>query len=259
MTASERMGQATLYRVVHILNPFGAQRPTDPTMSRPFVVVLGLHSSGSSALAGVLYHLGVHLGKKLGGHYGNDPSRLCGFEERELAKFCERMIPFPSVQLQGDRSEITAFLRRWVSKRCREAYRVGTIAGGKYPQMCRLGDSLREVVGDYLRVIHINRPLNESILSVQRRSPDKNAQQLAVHQAWLWEGKSRFLAKMPREDVLEVEYSDLLSDPQSTIAQVVKFLDLSSTAEQISKAVDYVDPNCRHVFSGNSQSLLKVA
>src|SRR5262249_9106247 len=39
-----------------------------------FVAVIGLHSSGSSAMAGLLHHMGVHLGNQLGGYYGWNPA-----------------------------------------------------------------------------------------------------------------------------------------------------------------------------------------
>ena len=76
----------------------------DP-QDQPFVAVLGTHSSGSSALAGVLYHLGLHLGNSLGGFYGKDPEKVCGFEAMGLASLCERVLPFPETDYQVKRGE----------------------------------------------------------------------------------------------------------------------------------------------------------
>ena len=75
-------------------------QPIEPCTTDPFALVLGLHSSGSSAMAGVVHHLGVHLGTNMGGFYGNDPEKSCGFEELELVRLCEEIIPFPSLSVR---------------------------------------------------------------------------------------------------------------------------------------------------------------
>jgi hypothetical protein len=51
-----------------------------------WLAILGPHSSGSSAIAGVCHHLGVHVGDVLVGYYGRDPSKFnCGYEPKGLA------------------------------------------------------------------------------------------------------------------------------------------------------------------------------
>lgn len=219
---------------------------------RPFVAVIGLHSSGSSAMAGVLHHLGAFLGKNLTGYYGKDPERDCGFEAAKLARICEAAIPFPQCRIMQPLDIITAELRAWARANQGVANSSNTIAAGKYPMLCRLGPQLREAVGGSMKVVHIDRPLEESILSIQRRCPKRDPEQLAAHQRWLWEGKQEFLATLPPEDVLTVSYDRLLSNPREVAEAVAPFAGLKPTAKQIERAVKSVDAGKRHVKSVQS-------
>jgi len=221
---------------------------TDPA-TRPFLAVIGLHSSGSSALAGVLYHLGCHLGNKLGGYYGNDPEGSCGFEAVGLAELCERAIPFPTVDYARKRGQIWSALRGWINEKRREAAKAGTIAAGKYPQLCRMGNQLVSICGEHLYLLHIDRPLEESIESLARRTK-KSREEAAAHQKWLEEGKRQLLARVPKERQLTVAYADLVSSPEKEARRVAEFLSrigYQSEETRIKKAAGYINPSKRHV------------
>ena len=113
---------------------------------------------------------------------------------------------------------------RWIRNRQREATQRGTIAGGKYPHLCVMGEELTAICGDGLRVIHINRPLEESIESLKRRSRLANGwlritdEQAEAVQRWLWAGKEAFLKEVAETSLwgcpLTIEYDDLLQDPE---------------------------------------------
>ena len=79
----------------------GPWQQKQPGELPPFVAVIGLHRLGSSALAGVLHKLGVHLGNQLGGY---EPTG--GFEAITLAHLCERAYPFPSTVLAVPREHL---------------------------------------------------------------------------------------------------------------------------------------------------------
>ena len=212
----------------------------------PFVALIGLHSSGSSCLAGVLHHLGIHLGNQFSGYYGKDPnSKQCGFEAVDLAKICEDAVPFPATSYAAKQGRTFDRLRWWVNQRRREAIKRGTLAGGKYPQMCRLGDALKHVCGKQLRIIHIERPVEESIASMVRRCPNLPAEQIRAHQEWLVGGKQQILQENP--DHLTIEFGELLADPRAEIVRIVKYLGIEPTPEQVERAAAFVDPGMRHV------------
>ncbi|MGE4136406.1 MAG: glycosyltransferase family 25 protein [Pirellulales bacterium] len=213
---------------------------------KPFVAVVGLHSSGSSALAGMLYHLGAHLGSRLGGFYGNDPERSCGFEAARLAQICEAAIPFPRCQMVQPTPIVTGALRGWTSILCREAARLGTRAVGKYPMFCQLGFELRRACPG-LQVIHIDRRIRESIDSLIRRCPKRDPAALEAHQRWLWQGKLELLGETLFDQVLHVTYDELLADPSAVAIKALDFMGLRGTPEALGKAVAYVDAGRRHV------------
>jgi hypothetical protein len=217
----------------------------DPT----WLVVLGLHSSGSSALAGVCYHLGMHLGSKLGGYYGCDPERRCGFENAKLARICEAAIPFPAIELMQTAGVVAGNLRSWLNRLAADAERMNLQPALKYPLLCRLGNELMAATGPSgkLLVVHADRPLAESIESLVRRCPHRPRARLDAHQRWLDEGKREFLAGLPGEWRLDVSYDRLLAEPANVAAAIAEFAGVEPTAERIARAAAYVDPAQRHV------------
>jgi hypothetical protein len=222
----------------------------------PLVVVIGLHSSGSSALAGVLHHLGLHLGNRLVGYYGTDPNGACGFEAVRLFQICEKAIPFPATERKIKRGELWAELRAFINEKKREAFFKGTLAALKYPQLCQMGPQLRNLCGKNLRVIHIDRPIEDSIRSMQKRPDVKRngikPRDVAEHQRWLAEGKQDLLQSLPPSQVLTVRFKTLLSHPRVAITQIKKFLRIKPTREQIQRALDSVDPS-KQTVKGDKQ------
>ncbi len=214
----------------------------------PFIAVLGLHGSGSSCLAGVLHHLGVFLGERLGGFYGNEPDKnQCGFEAEGLRRICEAVIPFPQTKPRFAGRDLVPRLRKWINEKRREAADRNTLAGGKYPQLCQLGRELLDVCGDQLRLIVAERPLAESIESLQRRCPRQDAQQLADHQAWLEEGKQWLCSQVPSNRQVAVKYTELLRNPLQQVERIAKFLEISPTESQLRAVSSWIDPDKRHV------------
>jgi len=216
----------------------GPWQQNQPDDLPPFVVVVGLHRSGSSALAGVLHKLGVHLGNQLGGY---EPTG--GFEAITLAHLCERAYPFPSTTLAVPREQLVGKLRSFIDEKRREAFFKNMIAGGKYPHLCAMGEELREICGDALRVIHINRPLDESIASLKKRSAKETGwlhitdDQVEAVQRWLWDRKTAFLTEA---DHLTVEFDDLRTNPAGQIEQIIEHLRIEPTDAQIASAISHV-------------------
>ena len=234
-----------------ILRFWPAARDLAAEAPSPFVVIVGLHSSGSSAVAAVCWHLGIHLGDKLGGYYTVDPVHR-GFEEKRLARICEDAAPFPQTSINNpDRTQKR--LAAWIKDKKREAARRNVLAGGKYPHFCRLGEHLLRACGENLLVIHCDRSLDESIVSLQRRQEKQTHPRPCTPQAaeavqrWLWAGKREFLKSIPAGRLLTVAFNDLLADPEQQTLRIAGFLHLHPTVEQIHNAVSAVDPEARHV------------
>ena len=208
----------------------------------PFVAVIGLHRSGSSCLAGVLHHLGVHMGEMLAGY---EPTG--GFEAVELMRLCESAYPFPSTEPAMPQAKIAAELRRYVAKACTTAARRGSrLAGGKYPQLCAMGAELQDACGGQLRIVHIERPLQESMASLKERSRKETdflaASDAEVEQVqrWLWHEKQEFLKQVSHVDVT---FADLLAAPRREVERIASWLEIAPSEEAIGKAVAHVQPS----------------
>src|SRR5262245_60416302 len=113
--------------------------------------------------------------------------------------------------------------------------------------------NIQGICGKALKVIHCVRPLEESIESLKPRSIEARRthpglvisdEQAESVQRWLWAEKEWFLATA---DHLDGDYDRLLRDPPSVVYEIVEYLGISPSDDQISKAIGHVDAGLRHV------------
>ncbi len=107
-----------------------------------------------------------------------------------------------------------------------QAHQFKAVAGGKYPQLCRLGPDLLDVCGSQLRLIISERPLEDSIRSLQKRCPHMDPARIEAHQRWLKAGLDDLRTKVPPPRQLVVRYEDLLEQPEREARRVAGFLNL---------------------------------
>lgn len=229
-------------------NKFTPNDGSLPWAKPPFFAILGLHSSGSSAIAGACYHLGMHLGDKLAGFYGTDPEKSCGFEARGLARICEMAAPFPQPSIRlGD--GLKKEFDNWLAYSWRRAIHKKTVAGGKYPTLCAMGDWLTESCGDGLRIINCVRPPQDSIKSLAKRGgrPTCTPGQASAVQSWLHSCRQSLLDGFPVERRLDVDFYDLLTNTDAVVGRIAAFMGTDPTPSQIERAVESVKPEKRHV------------
>lgn len=212
----------------------------------PFIAIIGLHSSGSSALAGALYHLNLHLGNRLVGMYGNPP--INGGEAEGLARLFEAALPVPKTEWIVPVETVKKRLLTWINERQREAVRRGKVAAGKYPQLAATADFLPDILGDNLKIIHIDRPIEESIRSLQRRFRNVDPKSIEAHQRRLYQGAALFKEKVKPENYCKIEYAELLKKPFETLESIPKSYGIEGTIEQLEAAARYIDPAKRHEF-----------
>lgn len=219
-----------------------------------FVAILGLHSSGTSALAQALWHLGLWFGEQrfLQGYWGKD-SPAKGGEHRELAEIMETAIPLPVVQSRKKRQWLWRKLKEFIAARQAEATGKGKLPAAKYPQLCQAGRQLRNLCGQGLRLIVCDRSVDESIASLVRRTKatGEHAEQIAAHQRWLAAGRDALAAEIP-DQVCRVAYDQLLEDPASQLNRIADWLGLQPTADQLAAAVAAIEPAKRHITSPSS-------
>lgn len=214
--------------------------------TEPLVAVLGVHRSGSSCLAGVLHKLGVFMGNQLG-----DKESTGNYEAQELSELCEAAYPFPSFELQIESDQLESKFSSYIQRLQRDARSHNQLAGGESPHFCLMGDLLKKVAGEHLKVIHINRPLEESIESLKTHSHNESGILAASDEACerlqreLWKHKNKFLQT---QDHLTVDFHSLLADPESVVSEIIEYLKILPTQKQRAAAVAHVRPELRKHF-----------
>jgi hypothetical protein len=179
------------------------------------------------------------MGDKLGGYESQHGG---GGEAVGLAAICERAAKFPAAEITMDRLDLSRQLSGWIRGRLSTR----PIAGGKYPHLCAMGPELVAAAGDGLRVVVCDRPLVESIASLQRRSRKSKGwlavtdDQAEAVQRWLWEERELFLDTLPKESMFRVNWDYLQSDTSAVVAGLVDFLGISPTADQVAEAVGHI-------------------
>lgn len=207
-----------------------------------FVAVLGLYGSETSTVAMILHHLGVHMGNRL---VGFEPAG--GGEAAQLAFLCERMMPFPQTSPDWSEQRCLRTVRRWMFARKSEARQRRTVAGAKHATLCAMGSVLAQAAGPGLRVISVERPLEESIQVLAERSrydPDlqfrASTEECVALQTSLHEQRNRFLQNHPDVAVHHVDYARLRNDPESAVEALVSFLGIHPTDGQLARTIRYV-------------------
>src|ERR1700757_179718 len=114
------------------------------SVAEPIIVVLGPRCGGTSAVAGVLHHLGVYMGNEfsLAVRELNE-----SWEDLGLHQLCSRAFSEPGDQLQMDASSFQAKLRSWADVHRRAARMAGRRPGAKDPCLCLAVDFIREAWG----------------------------------------------------------------------------------------------------------------
>lgn len=229
--------------------------------SRRMILVLGMHRSGTSAVAGTLAHLGVDFSERLVAATQDNPK---GFFEhadvwqqdhailQSLGSQWDDLLPLPDGWLDSDEvrrihPEVHAVLQR--------DFAATALAGLKDPRMCRLmpvwRDWLQQAGFSTSVVLTIRHPA-EVIASLSKRdglSPD--------YAAWVWlrhvleaEAATRGL---PRVVVL---YENLLRDWRGETARMARVLEVSWPCDMdaAGPSIDaFLEPALRH-YRGTSGS-----
>ncbi len=110
-------------------------------VAEPIIVVLGPWCGGTSAVAGVLQHLGVFMGTQFDWNYRELHDT---WEDSTLSQLCRRAFSEPGAQLQMDARSFEANLRSWADNHRRAARIAGRRPGVKHPLLCVAMDFIRD-------------------------------------------------------------------------------------------------------------------
>lgn len=197
------------------------------------IVVLGIHRGGTSAVAGVLHHLGIHMGDDLLPPSKHNPKGY--FEDQEFVDIHNLILGDwrdPQVNFEPYREAYTTMIR--------ERERQHELWGIKDPRMCFVFPYFAEIAHD-VHVISVGRDPDDCAESLFARGGHtlEEATKISSHylgQKWLT--VSRF-----HGPVLKVRYDHLIDCPESIVLGIAYFVGPGSTQE----AIDFIDPTlCHH-------------
>ncbi len=217
-----------------------------PEVAAPLVAVIGLHSSGTGCVATVLDRLGLYFGDDCVGFYGKDHEGHSGFESARLTSILERFLPFPSIIAPQTTRGLDEQLHVFINSLRAKAATHKKMPAMKCPLLCQATDSLLQFPTRHMRWIHVDRPLEDSIRSLQAREVARfDAELIGDHQRWLYQGKCDLLKRA--KEVLTVPYYSLLDSPKKEIRRITEFLKIDPSNEQLLAAAAVVNPSMRSV------------
>ncbi|MDP1712912.1 MAG: hypothetical protein Q8K86_10710 [Candidatus Nanopelagicaceae bacterium] len=184
------------------------------------IAILGLYSSGSTAIAGVVHHMGINLGEPL----------WCHYESTWITNRLREWWHEPDLFSSTPFSVRVHLLTSWITEV--ERKNPNCIIGAKHPLLILSGLDIMKAWGEQTKFIWSFRPLNESISSLVRRKwwPGKEI----TMQTKLWHVLMQFLSN---RNHLCIDFSSLKQNPESQVQKIIKFLEISPTKDQQTNAV----------------------
>jgi hypothetical protein len=201
--------------------------------AEPIIVVLGPWCGGTSAVAGVLHHLGVFMGTQFDWNYRELHDT---WEDSSLSQLCRRAFSEPGAQLQMDAGSLEANLRIWADNHRGAARVAGRRPGVKHPLLCVAMDFIREACGPVVPVV-VERPVPNVIASLNRLGWWQDEQERAESTAHLIAAREQALAGTT---TVRVDFEELRAAPADVIRCLADELGLAVTAAQLKAAVDSV-------------------
>ena len=212
-------------------------------MTPAVIMVLGVHRSGTSCLAGMLSALGLPMGDS--GIRANDGNPKGFFEDRLLRRVmvkCGR-VEFPGKPFAVDYYHRIMFLREWrLARTAQDGLRIGA----KLPAMGNMVPEMDAAFRGKWKAIIPERPYIDSAKSRrERHNSRKPIEKLAAIIKSLADRRDADLTALGVK-TLRIQFSDMMSTPNVIIGRLVDFCGLSPTKEQWSSAESFVTPDLNH-------------
>lgn len=212
------------------------------------IFVLGMHRSGTSAMAGCLSHAGIYMGSELKaakssnskGHFEN--KKILAFNVRVLKKSSSSWRdprPFSTGQI----SSIMNYSRK-LRKLLDREYSGKQLTGLKEPRCSLLLPLYMEAFSGLdieVKSVVMRRPMAEIAGSLHKRNGIslKKAEQLSAKY-------HRMIDQYAGDDVLNIEFSDLVKKPIETLKEVEEFVGDKFIEGHVGAIQSFIDPRLKH-------------
>jgi len=212
------------------------------------IVVMGLYRGGSSAVAGVLHHLGVCMGHELKVVPGAESPRYVAYEDWPLRRTCLQCYTEREMHALRGFGGRVQLLYQYLADRISTSPQVtnsrDTLAipytgcdhspmGAKFPSLCYMGHEIVEAWGADTQFVAVDRDLKSVVDSARRWYGDGSHGM--THR--LYEARESFLAT--REHV-RVRYESLVKNPALAISRIADGLGLDPSDANRQAAINHV-------------------
>ncbi len=204
------------------------------------VVVLGMHRSGTSMVAGILHKLGVHMGDEMLGKNKSNPTGH--FEDVEFFTLSERILKAAGGKWQNppQKEKILKAGKKFSEeiKHIIEKKSKRKIWGWKDPRTCLTIDLFYPFLKNPYFVV-VRREIEGIARSLEKRGDMCFEEGKKLAKRYI-EDMERFLSEYKPKRVIEVHYRDFYKDPMREIKKLVNFLEIETTKEQLKNAREHV-------------------
>lgn len=208
------------------------------------IIVLGTYGSGSSAVAGILHHLGVMMGEKLVPATEANPKGH--FEDAQFRRLL--------YQYRNDRSVLT-HIEQFIINR----FIHYPLWGIKEPETLEaILDFAPALEGYHYKVIQCVRAPSACLRSFKRKWPGSDENKTRTHFEWLLRQSDEFI-DTHSPDLLKIDFDELTDDPKTQVESIIAFVfgQRPSIFEDrpwpsdnaIQTAIDSIDPQLNHSHS----------
>lgn len=211
------------------------EKSATTTTQLPLVMVLGTWRSGTSALAGVLHHLGVYFGDNFGQLRHPTPFPNT-FESADLFPIIWASLKEPEMEPLRPVNETRTELSAWLQQHSFDAAQAGfKVIGMKHPAACVLADLIQDLWPSVLTV-RTERELRDCLKSMKKLG-------------WDWPENRALTGLQAQHDAARkfcdgpvFEFPQFLEAPEETVDRLAEYLNLRPTPEQRSQAARSLSP-----------------
>lgn len=214
-------------KLIRALRPHIANGATTKPATR--VAVLGLYRSGSTAVAGVLHHLGVDM---------CPPYFQNFYESAWLSQKLRVWWNEPANTEKVSASKRVRILHRWIRK---QETRGANWVGMKHPLLSLCGHDLLAAWGPAMRFVWTCRPLENSIRSLVKLKWWDDARSEHTQRS-LWNTTHDFLHG---REHLRIDFAQMMAEPRQQVVRLADYLCLAPSESQIAAAANYIQPTSK--------------
>jgi hypothetical protein len=186
-------------------------------------LILSLHRSGSSATAGVLHHLGVHMGERLLGENKGNPKGH--FENLDFLKVNDRLLNSVGASWDSPPQPKKIANLHIPPKRIQEFLlnQIKPVWGIKDPRMLLTFSFWKPHLENVAEVtyVFVHRSFEDSVLSLAHRESISETRAIKILSPYLV-NKMHFRRVLEKEgaDIIDVHFHNLLGSPEQFVSEI---------------------------------------